>query len=264
MKCALIGDPIVSSISHITHNYILSVLGYLPEFRKITTPKHQIQQRLRSLREVGYRYIAVTMPLKEVVIEHMHSLSPEAQASGAVNFIDLQQRIGYNTDGKGGIQALETVTSLEGKRLCMIGAGGTAKAQLVEAQKKGADVYLLCRNPLVRQSVCASLGCKPYQAHLAYDILIHATPVGMSTHSQKQWDFALPKVHKGVIALENIYHPVKTPFLSYVEEQGGTVIHGKEMFIHMAIAQFHHMLGGQCIPEDLVSAMRSIVSLTKN
>ena len=94
-----------------------------------------------------------------------------------------------------------------------------------------------------QKKLCDQLGCSPYDPEIQYDIIINATSVGMATMHQTTFDFPLPKGAKDHIALDNVYHPPWTPFLTFIKDRGGHIITGKEMFIYMALGQFKIMFG---------------------
>ncbi len=48
--------------------------------------------------------------------------------------------LGFNTDGIGALDAIEARMSVNGKKIAILGAGGTARAIVFEAKKRGASV----------------------------------------------------------------------------------------------------------------------------
>ncbi len=83
---------------------------------------------------------SVTQPFKIAVVALLDEIDPLARAIGAVNTVVRRpdgRLIGYNTDGQGAVDSLTLalpgagpafLSSLEGKRVVMIGAGGAARA----------------------------------------------------------------------------------------------------------------------------------------
>lgn len=75
-----------------------------------------------------------SIPHKIAVIEHLDGLGKSAAIIGAVNTVVRrgQQLIGENTDGKGFLQSLQTITNPTGFSVLIPGAGGAARAIAVE------------------------------------------------------------------------------------------------------------------------------------
>lgn len=147
---------------------------------------------------------SVTMPHKVAVIRYLDDLDPMANRIGAVNAIVRTQDgrlVGYNTDGKGGIDSLTLaqpgqaepfLPSLQGFRVTLLGAGGAARAlafYLAEAVGPQGALTIVNRD-LTRAEALArdvkdaygnATGAPPDAlADLAprCDLLVNATTVG--------------------------------------------------------------------------------------
>lgn len=97
--------------------------------------KRELPEGLSLLKQLGFRGLSVTMPLKESILPFLDALDPEARSIGAVNTLVLEnnQWVGFNTDGKGALNALGNVV---GQRIALVGTGGAAKAIAYEAHKR--------------------------------------------------------------------------------------------------------------------------------
>ncbi len=86
--------------------------------------------------------LSITMPFKENMVPLVDAMEDAAKPTGALNTLYKkgEKWIGANTDGIGALQALEAATSVSGKRILIIGAGGAAKAIGHEAVRRGASV----------------------------------------------------------------------------------------------------------------------------
>lgn len=95
-----------------------------------------VESLRREPRLLGFN---VTVPYKETVLDLLDQVDDQARQVGAVNTVVQAsgQLIGYNTDGQGALDALAALQSTEkeplfpklaGKRVLVIGAGGSAKA----------------------------------------------------------------------------------------------------------------------------------------
>lgn len=104
-------------------------------------------------RDPKYRGGGCGIGFKEIVLHYLDEVEPLAQAMGAVNIIKKAadgRLIGANTDGRGYAEALEEKfrrrgETLAGKRVLLIGAGGSAKAIAVAIAQNGAQLLILNR-----------------------------------------------------------------------------------------------------------------------
>lgn len=93
----------------------------------------------------GFAAINVTIPYKQTVIPYLDSISPIAQRIGAVNTIVNKdgKLYGYNTDYYGMKALVERVgIDLNGRKVLILGTGGTSKTARVLAADLGAAKVL--------------------------------------------------------------------------------------------------------------------------
>ena len=88
--------------------------------------------------------INVTVPYKETVIPFLDSIDASAEAIGAVNTIIKNKDgklVGYNTDFYGMSQLiLHKGIEIEGKKVVILGTGGTSKTARAVSKHLGADI----------------------------------------------------------------------------------------------------------------------------
>jgi len=95
---------------------------------------------VRGAKAMGFRGFNCSLPHKVAVIPHLDGLGESAAVMGAVNCVVRRgdKLIGENTDGKGFLKSLETVSDPKGKSVVLFGAGGAARAIAVELGLAGA------------------------------------------------------------------------------------------------------------------------------
>ncbi|MGH8005088.1 MAG: shikimate dehydrogenase family protein [Limisphaerales bacterium] len=127
----IIGQPLDHSLSPFIHNlgFSLQKLPYV--FVKIEIPPAKLARIIGALVDLGFIGANVTMPHKEAVVDLIDSLSPEAEAVGAVNTLVVKgNRIkGYNSDIDGFARSLGSFA--RGRKFptaTLLGAGGAAAA----------------------------------------------------------------------------------------------------------------------------------------
>jgi shikimate dehydrogenase len=90
----------------------------------------------------------VTVPHKEAVTRHLDGMTPVAEAIGAVNtIVKIDGRlIGHNTDAAGLLADLHAHgVGLAGKRVLVLGAGGSARAVVAACAGVGAKTRVMAR-----------------------------------------------------------------------------------------------------------------------
>ena len=261
----LIGYPLDNSPSDTIHNTYCQTVGMPALYGKTHLSANDLGNFLNQSKAVGIKGLSITMPLKEAILPYLDTLSPEAEAIGAVNTVLFQDSkiIGHNTDGVGAIRAIEQALGepVSNKRIVIVGAGGAAKAIAWEATQQKAQVFILNRtkekarllaekvgasyDSLIKASAVLNEGC---------DVLIQTTPIGMlSNHS------LIPPVilKPTMLVFDIITKPATTELLKGAQKQGCKVLHGQEMWIHQALEQYKLWLGESAIIDE--STLRTAV-----
>lgn len=231
----LIGDPVTQSISDLTHNTYFQNGGIDAVYVKIPVSSVELGAVLKLSKQLPFKGLSVTMPLKEAVMPHLDAIDEEAQAQRAVNTLLLQEGkwIGYNTDGKGALNALEKRNTLANKHLVILGAGGAARAIAYEAHKRGACITILNRHVERAEAIatiCRGTAQALTQIPEHYDILINCTPADMPMDPQH----LLPQA----LVMDIRTRPKETALLKAALEKGSSIVYGYEMFIEQALLQF--------------------------
>lgn len=241
----LLGDPVVKSPSHITHNYVLGKLGRNAVYVKFNVKPSDLHEFIEFSKKLNFRGLSVTMPLKEIVIRELGERSQDAIDIGAINTLKIKNKIvtGTNTDGVGALNAIENLIQVKGKRLVILGAGGAAKAIAWEAKQRGANIVILNRTVEKAVELASKLDgiagglddfynvCKE-----GYDILINCTSLGMfSEKAQFPLDCSY-MLHKRVV-MDVIPGNKDTCFLQEARKKECQIIYGQEMLKHQAIKQ---------------------------
>lgn len=252
----LIGNPVSHSISPIIHNTLFKEMNLNSIYVPFKVDK--IAEFIRELRRLDVKGYSVTIPHKESVIDHLDAIDPMAKKIGAVNTIINKdgQLIGYNTDCKAAIQALEDMNQvsltdtkndrLKGRRVTLLGAGGAARAIAFGLQERGAQVTVVNRNYERAQSLARDVGCLSRKLNelpsIETDILINATPVGMFP-AVNETPVDKNQLKPGMIVFDTIYNPIETRLLREAKAQGCKIVGGLPMFVNQAAAQFELWTG---------------------
>lgn len=239
----VIGDPVKWSRSPRVHNAVFRKAGIDAVYMPIRVPEGRIGDFFQAIEGLPFLGLSVTMPHKQAVLPFAAELAPDAQASLAVNTLVWQKGkcLGANTDGKGALDTIERRLKVRGKRLTILGSGGTACAILYEAIGRGAEVTVLNRTVAKAAQLGKRFHCR-YGAledlpRVRTDVLVQATSIGMGDGPVNEPAFDLRAFRQGTITLDCVSAPPKTSFLQQVEALGGEIISGIEMFSAQAARQ---------------------------
>lgn len=232
----LIGDPVTKSRGDIIHNETFMQRGLDAVYVKIALKSEELLEFFHLVKKLPFRGLSVTMPLKEVVLPYLDSITPSAKEIGAVNTLlfDHGKTFGFNTDGTGALNAIERVILVKQKRIVIIGAGGAAKAIAYESLRRGASVTIISRDSDKAKHVATAFQCHYDNLDnlIQYDILINCTPVSSPIDVSN----ILPSTV--VMDINHWATAENSPFLQEAHARGCKVILGYEMFLEQAKEQF--------------------------
>lgn len=174
--------------------------------------------------------INVTIPYKQAVMPLCDVLDGAAIEIGAVNTIVNcgGKLFGMNTDFDGLIFLCNRAgISLAGKRVVVLGSGGTSHTAVAAARKMGASSVRVCS-----RSGELHYG-NLYTEAADTEILIHTTPVGMYPNNDGLVvDLALLPNLSGVVDV--VYNPLRTRLVSQARSLGIPAVGGLAMLCAQA------------------------------
>lgn len=252
--CAVIGDPISHSLSPCIHNAAFQHLQLDYVYVAFRVGHKQLDAAIQGIRSLRIYGINVTTPHKVAVIQHLDQLDESAMAVGAVNTIlnDHEILVGYNTDGKGALMALEA--SKQGpanKKVVILGAGGASRAISYSLAKKAHEVVILNRTLEKAEKLAMQLsktfGNKVRCGPLCRDcmkkelkdanILVNATTLGMRpNHDKTPVDKDL--LRPDLVVFDLVYDPHETRLLKEARSVGARPIGGLTMLVSQAAVSF--------------------------
>lgn len=231
MKYGLIGEKLSHSFSKIIHE---KIADYAYELKEIS--KENLDSFMRAK---DFCSINVTIPYKETVIPYLDYIDPFAKKIGAVNTIVNSggKLHGYNTDFLGMKLMIErNGFDLGGKKVLILGSGGTAKTSRAVAEHLGArEIITVSRSGEVNYDNVLSL-------HSDADFIINTTPCGMYPNNET---FAIEPASfhslKGII--DAVYNPLKTTLIQKAEDVGVRGITGLYMLVAQAVIAYEKFTG---------------------
>lgn len=153
-ELAVLGDPVVHSLSPRLHNAALAARGIQARYAAIRVAATDLPAALAAARAARVRGLNITVPHKELALESVERRTEEVERIGAANTLVLRQGewTAHNTDARGLAMALERdLGSALGGRLsrCLVlGAGGAARAAVAALEGLGARaIEVAARDP---------------------------------------------------------------------------------------------------------------------
>ena len=242
-------NPVGHSMSPLIHNAAFAELGlncvYVPFLVDDVT---DFLKRFRTLPVKGF---SVTIPHKEKALESADEVDALTRRIGALNtLVNRDGRLfGTNTDCWAAVRAMEDALDgdraasapLNGKRVALIGARGTARAVGVGLVDAGAIIKIFNRTVSRAEALASELGCEwaglDELPNAAADVIVNTTPVGM----YPKVDASIVPVEllrERVLVFDAVYNPVETRLIREARERGCLTVTGLEMFVRQAAEQF--------------------------
>ncbi len=255
--CGIVLHPAGHTRSPAIHNAAFRALGLDAVYLAFDVPPEALGAAIDGARALGIRQLAVSIPHKQAVMEHLDEVDATARSIGAVNTVtraDDGRLLGANTDWLGVVRTLEERCSLEGAAAVVLGAGGTARASVYGLVARGARVTVLNRTESRATALADELGAAgsgPLDAlaELDHDVLVNTTSVGLGEDVSPVPADAL---RPGSLVLDAVYDPERTRLLRDAEARGATPLSGRWMLLHQAAEQLRLWTGKQA-PLDVMA-----------
>jgi len=242
----LLGNPVAHSLSPAMHNAAFAQARlnavYLPF--EARTPR-ELLECLAPLRIAG---LSVTHPHKRTILRHLDALDPLAETIGAVNTVVVRgggRLYGCNTDYVGVLRTLQRHVSLEGARVLLIGAGGSARACAFALATAGAFISVTARRPVAARALARAVGGEavPRSAlrRRRFDAIVNCTPVGQTPHADAS-PLRADEISARVV-FDLVYNPIETQLLRLARRRGCRTVPGWQMLVEQGAAQFEIWTG---------------------
>ncbi|MHA2048559.1 MAG: shikimate dehydrogenase [Promethearchaeota archaeon] len=250
----VIGYPIEHSMSPIMWNPALKELGLDFIYVAFNIRPEDLEKAINGMRAIGIKGMNVTVPHKQNVMKYIDEIDPIAQKIGAVNTIKNDGGIlkAKNTDAEGAKKSLlEKGCKVEGKNVLILGSGGVARSItyiLAEDANKiivtdlVEDKALLIAREIKELMGISIVGKVSSEKNLKEaiknsDILINATPIGMSPNIETT-PISMDLLHQDLFVFDVVYNPLTTRLLREAAEVGCKTLGGLDMLINQGMLAF--------------------------
>jgi shikimate dehydrogenase len=222
---ALLGQPVAGSLSPRMQNAAFAARALDWAYLACEVAPEGLAAAVGGLVALGFEGANVTAPHKEAAAE----LCDEAEGPAVNTLVFREGRVlGFNTD-----KAI--VAGVEAERVCLIGAGGAAKALLSALP---GEVRLFSRR-----------GAWPPDASDA-DLIVNATPV-------RDELFVEPRAGQTVVDLAYRADRSPTALVAAAREAGCEVVDGFEALVRQGAASFELWTGVPAPVDVMQAAVRS-------
>ncbi|HSK46549.1 MAG TPA: shikimate dehydrogenase [Coriobacteriia bacterium] len=269
----VVGTPLAHSLSPAMHNAAYEHMEldwvYVPFDVSDEVGLRRLVAAVRSLDFVGFN---VTMPYKQAMLELCDEVAAAASMAGAVNTVHCVdgRLVGYNTDGRGLLEALELECDFvpADKDVVVVGAGGAAGAALValilgRARSVTVVAREISRGQELVERMSEHAGSVTLRARdmasagelvAAAQLVVNATPVGMRAGDPSPLN--TDWLRSGQVVYDMVYGtPIPTALVRAGEAAGAKTADGLGMLVCQGATAVDIWLGeGTAAPRDVMRA----------
>lgn len=219
---------------------------------------------LASAERAGFSGLNITHPCKQAILPHLHDLSADAEALGAVNTVLLRggRRTGHNTDWWGYAEAFRRAMSdARRSKVVQFGAGGAGAAVAYALLMLGVEHLTIVDIEPSRADTVASGLAERFPRHRVRaggaecvreaDGIVNTTPVGMDAHPGMPLDAEL--LRPDLWVSEIVYFPLETALLRAARAIGCRTLDGGGMVVFQAAEAFRLFTGRNPEPDRMLS-----------
>ena len=249
----IVGSPISHSLSPRLHNAAYRALGrpalFMPFHADSFAAYWQNVAGNGALDALGFslKGLTVVSPHKEAALKMAGASSSVVKRAASTNIFIRKNGIwkADTTDPEGVLLTLgERGVKVAGKKVAVIGCGGSGRAMAAALDQAGARVVLVNRG-LERGRLAVELLGLPFVRLSEFSaeglsIVVNATPVG---RDDGEMPFRVEGLSRDAVVVDLVYGSARTPLVEKAMAQGRTAIDGREVLLTQVRRQFQLMTG---------------------
>ncbi|MCE5322479.1 shikimate dehydrogenase [bacterium] len=269
------GHPISHSLSPAIHNAAIEAMGIDYVYVPFHVLPEDLERAVAGIRAMNIAGINVTIPHKESVIAYLDEVSERSMRIHSVNTIINRDGylVGDTTDGPGFLKSAESEWGkLDGRRVLILGAGGSAKAVSFALAEIGCDIAIANRTPERATQLAEGLSSvfgrgiaravEMDRQTLAdevkrADLLVNTTSVGM-TPDIESVPIPAELLHPNLMVYDLVYNPPVTRLVSRAREVGARAVNGLGMLVHQGALSLEMWTGRQ-VPINVMEEAAAVV-----
>lgn len=259
MRCAVLGSPIVHSLSPAMHRAAYAALGLDWSYGTFDVAEGELREFVSEHRD-GWRGYSVTAPLKREAAGLAVTRDADTQALGVANTLVAADNgwAASNTDVPGAINALRAVGVGSLSSVRIVGAGATAASLALAAHRLGATRVELRVRDTARAAATArvieQLGLSVAIVALHVDVvesvdLLVSTVPGTALAGREHG-----YVGTAEAIFDVVYDPWPSALMQSARSDGTPLVTGLDLLAHQAVLQVDLMTGRAIDPQVLLDA----------
>ncbi|SNR23565.1 shikimate dehydrogenase [Blastococcus mobilis] len=276
----LVGNGIGPSLTPALHEREADELGIRYLYRRLDLdvlgrPATAVGEILGAAQLAGYDGLNITHPCKQLVLDHLDELSPDAAALGAVNTVVLSdgRMVGHNTDWSGFARSFDRgLPDAPLTSVVLLGAGGAGAAVAHALLTLGtARLTILDVDQWRARGLATALSDRfgpgralggaaddLADALATVDGLVHATPTGMAAHP----GLPLPAdlLRPDLWVADIVYRPLETALVRTARDLGCRVLDGGGMAVFQAVDAFKLFTGVEPDADRMLAHFTALVT----
>ena len=251
LLAAVLGNPISHSKSPRMHNYWLKQRNINGYYIPIKVEVEDFERTIRSLMDMGFSGVNVTIPHKVSALKIADESSSIAKYIGAANtliFTNEKEIYADNTDAFGFLNNIRCkYPSWNPKKgtSVVLGAGEASRAVIAALLSEGSEKIIVLNRTIEKAEVLKrdynnKITVEPWE-HLndivvSSSNIINTTSLGMNG---KTFIPVNPKfIPKEALVSDLVYTPIETNLLKMAKSRGSRTVDGLGMLIHQGIPGF--------------------------
>ena len=272
---AVFGQPVAGNPTQYMMEKAFAQVGLDWRYLTLEVAPEALGDAIAGMRAMGFRGCNLTIPHKVEVIKFLDRTSEAATLMGAVNCVNRvgNELVGDNTDGKGFVQSLRSMTDPAGRNVVILGAGGAARAIAVEVGLAGAAQITIVNRAVERgQELVNLLNDKVHVASRYVkwegafevppesEVVINATSIGLGD-AEARVPLAVNTLEPDMVVADVIFNPPETRLIRDARQRGCQTLDGLGMLVNQAVIGFKIWTGRDADPGVMRDALEEFLGL---
>jgi len=282
---AVIGDPVAHSLSPEIHNAALQECGIDMQYARLHIKAEDLSEGIKLIRQFGFAGLNITLPHKQLVLDLLDEIDPDAQSVEAINTVVVRDEklIGFNTDGIGFSRAIREAFSVDLRdlRILLLGAGGAAQAIAFECARENCERLVIANRtratadrlveklqpffagprvlgPVARLQAIDwnESGIRIQVSHT--DLIVNATSLGLKRFDPSPLPAHLLAPH--LMIYDTVYGLGRTSLLVAASDAGARGADGASMLLHQGGRSFELWFGREAPLSVMRTALTAVLS----
>ena len=269
-KYAIIGNPIVHSLSPTLHNYWFKKHNIDCEYEMVKIESSEIESVIDKIKSKRISGINVTLPFKQKIIPHLNKIVNCAKETNSVNtvYLDSENKVvGDNTDVFG-FQAgyLKNISNKQNpnQSALVMGAGGVSPSIILALIKSNISNITVTNRTfekaLFLKKKFPHIKVIKWGDHITkfnnFDIVVNATNLGLK--GGEEFKNLFNDVKDNLIYIDTIYNPLQTKMIKHLKAKNIKTFNGLDMFIYQGQKSFYiwHKINPE-VDEELINLLEN-------